>query len=318
MKLENILSRDEITQFQIVDWAYTEKLEPTSYDRYSKWVTAGHAGSLNYLTDERKQKRQSLKSVYPEAMSALVFLFSYTHSKKFQGEVKPIAKVASYTTGFDDMDYHHWVKEKLELIGERLKLKNNELEFGVSLDVHPVLERDLAHRSGLGWFGKNSMLINREFGSYTVIGSLILNTKLDTIPDRNVELDHCGTCTRCIDACPTNAIMAKERSVDTEKCISTFTIEKFKDDTPPDGYPDKSVNVFGCDICQEVCPWNNKPLMRSDSKSSKWVEFFNRDLSVIMSELESMSNKGFKTFFKSTSFERLGKKGLIKNLTKFL
>ena len=179
MKLENILSSDEIKQFQIVDWAYTEQLEPTSYDRYSKWVIAGHAGSLNYLTDERKQKRQSLKSVYSEAMSALVFLFSYTHSKKFQDEIKPIAKVASYATGFDDMDYHHWVKEKLEFIGERLKLKNNELDFGVSLDIHPVLERDLAYRSGLGWFGKNSMLINREFGSYTIIGSLILNTKLD-------------------------------------------------------------------------------------------------------------------------------------------
>ena len=181
-----------------------------------------------------------------------------------------------------------------------------------------MLERDLAQRAGLGWFGKNSMIINREFGSYQLIGSLLLNKKLE-LATKDIETDHCGTCTRCIDACPTNAIHQTERTVFSDRCISTFTIEMFKEVEPPKGYAKNSHEVFGCDICQEVCPWNRKPLKNIESiQESRLVNFFNRDLNLIISELEKMSNKGFKTFFKGTSFERVGKRGLIKNLRPYL
>ena len=186
-------------------------------------------------------------------------------------------------------------------------------DYDISLDVHPVLERDLAYRAGLGWFGKNSMLIHQNFGSYFLIGSLILHEKLD-LTQRHLETDHCGNCRRCIDACPTQAILENERTLDTKKCISTYTIEIFKEAPAPDGYPNVSNEIFGCDICQEVCPWVKKNAGETKLDSSWLVEFFDRSQGEIYNEISSLSNKEFKTKFRSTSLERLGKKGLLKNL----
>ncbi len=315
--LESISSKVLIDN-KIVTWGYTEELSPSTYKDYLKWVEDDFHGPLKYLADERKLKRENLKNVYPECESAIAFLFDYRDSKKFQLKENPKNKIASYTVGFEDMDYHFWIKEKLNTIGELLKKDHPELEFKFSLDVHPVLERDLAYRAGLGWFGKNSMIINREFGSYNLIGSLLLNKKLH-LNKNQLETDHCGTCTRCIDACPTNAILTDQRTIDSNKCISTFTIEMFKDTLPPKGYPVETQEVFGCDICQEVCPWNIKSLKNvEEAEESKLVQFFNRDLKDICTDIELMSNKQFKTFFRHTSFERVGKKGLLKNLKYYL
>lgn len=309
-----------LEESKVVDWGYTEELRPRSFDTYLKWVEDGCHGPLKYLEDERRLKRESLKEVYPECESALVFLFTYIDAKKYELEQNPKNKIASYTIGFEDQDYHFWIKEKLDILGQELSKKFEGLEYKFSLDVHPVLERDLAFRSGLGWFGKNSMLINKEHGSYTLIGSLLLNQKLD-IQTSNLEVDHCGNCTRCIDACPTNAIDPVKRTVNANHCISTFTIEMFKDVPPPKGYPVESQEVFGCDICQEVCPWNNKPLKKINAdhfEESDLVAFFNRELDPIIYDVEQMSNRQFKEFFKRTSFERVGKRGLLKNLKHYL
>ena len=312
------IKAETLTSQKIVDWGYTEELVPHTYQQYLKWVEDGFHGPLNYLGDERKLKRESLKSVFPECESALVFLFDYRDAKKFQEENPSKFKIASYTIGFNDQDYHFWIKEKLEAIAAELKITHPDLEFQISLDVHPVLERDLAQRSGLGWFGKNSMLISQEFGSYNLIGSLLLNKKFD-FKTPSIVVDHCGNCTKCISACPTNAIMGDQRTVDSSKCISTYTIELFKDATPPEGYPTDSNEVFGCDICQEVCPWNDKPMQRADGiDQSNLIEFFNRDLVEIIKELEVMSNRQYKILFTKTSFERVGKQGLVKNLKYYL
>ncbi len=312
------LLASKLSSFKIVDNAYSEELIPRTYDYYTKWVEEGMHGPLNYLADHRMDKRKSLKEVYPDCESFITFLFDYRDAKKFQLENNPTQKIASYTVGFDDQDYHYWIKEKLDFIGNYLKEKHPKLEYQISLDIHPVLERDLAQRAGLGWFGKNSMLINKSFGSYQLIGSLLLNQKLE-VASREIEVDHCGNCTRCIDACPTKAILPGRRTIDSSLCISTFTIETFKDEAAPAGYPVESQEVFGCDICQEVCPWNRKPLsVTSPLQESKLVSFFNRDLNLIIQDIESMSNKGFKTFFKHTSFERVGKRGLLKNLRPYL
>lgn len=303
---------------KVVTWGYTEELRPKTYDSFLKWVDQNYNGPLKYLEDHRKLKRESLSEVYPDCQSAIVFLFDYRDSKKFQINNNPENKIASYTVGFEDEDYHFWIKNKLILFGEKLQETQPDLEFKISLDIHPVLERDLAQRAGLGWFGKNSMIINREFGSYNLIGSLLLNQRFD-ISEQEVEPDHCGNCTRCLDACPTNAIIPGERTIDSNLCISTFTIELFKDATPPSGYPVASQEIFGCDICQEVCPWNIKSLKGVEELGeSKLVDFFNRDLLEICNEIEKMSNKQFKIFFKNTSFERVGKKGLLKNLRYYL
>ena len=308
------VSIESMSGMQIVDWAYTEELIPRTYQEYLTWVANKHNGPLKYLEDERKEKRESLKNVFPECESSLVFLFDYRAAKKFQQKNKSKFNIASYSIGFEDQDYHSWIWEKLDVIGATLKQQYPDLEYKVSLDIHPVLERDMAYRSGLGWFGKNSMLISREFGSYNLIGSLLINRKL-SLNNKEIETDHCGTCTKCIDACPTSAIHIDSRTIETSKCISTFTIELFKDAGPPAGYPTTSNEVFGCDICQEVCPWNHKTLNDiGEIQFSRIVDFFNRDLELVVSEVSRMSNKEYKTYFKNTSMQRLGKKGLLKNL----
>lgn len=317
--MKQILHLDKafLEQNKIVDYAYLQQLEPKSYDKFLNWIDKGNHGSLSYLSDHRKDLRKSLKTIFPECQSVIVFLFDYRSAKKEQLKQGPKYKVASYVSGFEDQDYHFWISERLNLIGEKLKNSHNSIEFKISLDIHPVLERDYAVQAGLGWIGKNSMLINRKFGSYTLIGSLLLNQKLETGEFNNMEVDHCGNCRKCIDACPTQAILENERTLIADKCISTYTIETFKDKETPMGFPVISNEVFGCDICQEVCPWNTKPLLQVSSQSSEWINFFNKDIGELLEKIKSMSNKEYKNFFKRTSFERLGKKGLIKNLTKY-
>jgi len=299
------LTKLELQKNQIFDWAYTEESRPKTFDYYKKWVKDNHQGPLDYLADHRKDLREDIKNFFPDFKSALVFLFDYTPSAKANIESKNF-KFASYTKGFEGFDYHYWIKEKLIEIAAKLNLQN----YSLSIDAQPVLERDLAFRAGLGWFGKNSMLISREGGSFFLISSILLSEKLN-LETNNTETDHCGNCTRCIDACPTNAIL-DNRTILAKNCISTFTIELFKDAEAPKGYPTKRGEIFGCDICQEVCPWNQKPLKRVESISE--VDF---EKKFKETDLESISNREFRRIFKGTSLERTGRVGLLKNLKKF-
>lgn len=303
---------------KIIDWAYTEESRPISFDHYIKWVSDGYAGPLKYLSDERSHIRKDLKEYYPSFQSALVFLFSYIDEKKSQQNQKENFQVASYVTGFDGIDYHYWIKEKLQLIANDLKVKDPSLEVKFSIDTQPILERDLAYRAGLGWFGKNSMLINQKHGSYFIIASLLLNKKLK-LPLKKIDSDHCGNCRACIDACPTDAIIDGKKSVDSNKCISTFTIELFKEAKPPLGYENEN-RIYGCDICQEVCPWNRKPINQSNSHFSEneISNFFKGDINEIIKKLDQMSNREFRKKFKGTPLERTGRIGILKNLKPFI
>ena len=287
---------------QIVDWAYTEEDTPITLESYREWIEKGLHGPLGYLSDHRKDLRSSISSFYPEFQSALVFLFDYTAAAKSNIEKKDY-KFAAYTKGFDGVDYHHWIRARLDEIKESLEIDNCTF----SIDAQPVLERDLAFRAGLGWFGKNSMLINKTHGSYFLISSILLDKKLN-LDKKGIEADHCGSCTRCVEACPTDAILGS-RSIDAAKCISTFTIEQFKEVDPPAGYPTDRGEIFGCDICQDVCPWNNKPLLRSEVGDTAVFEKKIKGL-----DLTSISNREFKRIFKGTSLERTGRVGILKNL----
>jgi epoxyqueuosine reductase len=266
-------------------------------------VDEGLHGELGYLADHRKDLREKISAFYPNFKSSLVFLFDYTPAAKKNNEDNDHT-FAAYTKGFDGMDYHYWIKDKLEKLTKLLDLE----EYAFSIDAQPVLERDLAFRSGLGWFGKNSMLINKTHGSFFLISAIFLDKKF-SLDSNNLETDHCGSCTRCIDACPTNAIL-DNRTIDAVKCISTFTIEHFKDDVnPPKGYPTERGEIFGCDICQDVCPWNSKPLMRSEIGNYAKFEKTFKEV-----DLENISNREFKRIFKATSLERTGRVGILKNL----
>jgi len=292
----------------VVEYGYTTEDKALSYQRYLDWINQSKAGKLTYLTDERSLKRESLKKIFPEFKSALVFLFDYPKYKFSEGNLK----IASYALSFESKDYHYVLKERLERIAKSMTKK----DFKISLDIEPVLERDLAHRAGLGWFGKNSMLINKVHGSYFLIGSILLSEELD-LETLSVETDHCGTCTKCIEVCPTNAIL-DYRTLDAAKCISTYTIEEFKDVLPPENYESVSSEIFGCDICQEVCPWNHK-LPTEHLPENFVTDFFvNKSAEKIVVKLERMSNREYKRIFYGTALARTGRIGMIKNLKAIL
>ena len=318
---------EELRSRRIVEWGHTHEDRASSYSHYVAWLARGWQGSLNYLTGNRASMRESLLHYYPSFQSALVFLFDYSREREALNGV--IAsdrsnglKMGSYALGFSGVDYHRTLREELHWVGMRLKERDDSLDFQVSLDIHPVLERDLAWRAGLGWIGKNSMLIHREHGSFVMLGSLLLNKNL--FPERKqiLETDHCGHCRACVEACPTEAIDAESRTLVAEQCISTFTIEHFKDDVPPPrDYHREHSQFFGCDICQDVCPWNGSPLPSAGGNSfqrpleKKLLAFFLlRPVKKIVEELAGMSNKGFVRFFKETVFARTGRIGLLKNL----
>jgi epoxyqueuosine reductase len=321
VKFENTILKD----LGVVDFAYTEESKALSFDKYQKWIFNKNHGPLSYLEGERGEKRQDLKLFWPEFESALVFLFSYKETKKtLINETQNKLQVASYTLGFEGFDYHHILSEKLKTIAAELQKKNPLLKSQISLDVHPVLERDLALRSGLGWVGKNSMLISRKEGSYFIIASLLLNQKFD-IPIKKMETDHCGQCTRCIDACPTNAIDGASRTIRSQDCISTFTIEEMKLDAIPSIKMQlSSGNVFGCDICQDVCPWNKKLLtnvlmQKFSTLQNVILDYFcKQDPIQLAEELKNISGRNFRKKFSHTSFERSGKNGILKNIIFYL
>jgi epoxyqueuosine reductase len=252
----------------------------------------------------------------------LVFLFDYKNVSPNLIS-KDSQKIARYTLGFEGLDYHLVLKKELGDLGKKLASEYPDLKFVLSLDIHPVLERDLAYRAGLGWFGKNSMMISKNQGSYFIIGSLLFNQSFNISP-KSLESDHCGTCTACLDACPTDAIDGQNRTVIADKCISTFTIELFKDAEAPIGLDKSGKWIFGCDICQEVCPWNKKMEVKENisvelSPMQKELKnfFLDRPLKEIAAELEGMSNSAFQKKFKETPMSRTGRVGLLKNLKQY-
>ncbi len=308
----------------VVDWGYTEDLSPISYEHYLQWLEDGHHGSLSYLCDERAEKRKHLQEVFPACQSAVVFLFSYAE-KKYAVEQEKLgeAKIAGYVTSFAGVDYHFLLRQHLETIATSLQQHYPSLVAKPSLDVLPVLERDLAVRAGLGWFGKNSMLIHRREGSFTMIGALLLDQKLD-LPERPLEVDHCGQCRACVEACPTIAIDEKTRTLKADLCVSTYTIEVFKDAPAPKGYEDMQ-EIFGCDICQDVCPWN-KHWLRERLKKSPLPQFDWAGLEMVRdtflvgtfkdvaARITQLGVREFKRLFAATPLARTGRNGMLKNL----
>ena len=317
MKSSPVLDNEFLKSLGVLDWGYTEESIPRTLSEYEAWTEKDFHGPLNYLNDYRKDLRRDLRNVFPEFQSALVFLFSYQETKKWMLENNQHS-VAAYTLGFEGEDYHRALKDRLTKITEKLDIEN--LKTFLTIDAQPVLERDLAYRAGLGWFGKNSMLISRKEGSYFIIGSILLN---QTLPmDHPIyDVDHCGQCTACIDACPTNAINVETRTLEASKCISTFTIEIMKEAEAPAGFDKSRGEIFGCDICQDVCPWNRKPLGRITSSLKLQDKFlfikdwlFDLPREKLKSMIAADSNRGFRKKLFGTAFDRPGKEGWLKNL----
>jgi epoxyqueuosine reductase len=224
---------------------------PPHMEVYRRWLAQGHHAGMQYMASERAiSHRENPRIILPECKSILVTGTLYLTQETQNHEDNARARVASYALG---EDYHLILTERLmRLVGSLEARLGESFPHRTYTDTGPLLEREFAQRSGLGWIGKNSCLIHPKKGSYFLLAEVMLG--LELIPDQPFTSDHCGNCTRCIDACPTDCILPN-RTIDSSRCISYLTIEE-KGTIPPELRSDLGKWLFGCDICQQVCPWN--------------------------------------------------------------
>ena len=258
--------------FHTAGFAKAEKMEPEA-QRLEKWLNQGKHGQMNYMANHF-EKRIDPSKLVPGAKTVISLLYNYHNPEKQKDASSP--KISQYAYG---KDYHFVVRQRLRDLLEKIRSEIGPVEGRCFVDSAPVLERDWARRSGTGWVGKNTLLITPKQGSYFFLAELIID--LELIYDHPIK-DYCGRCTKCIDACPTEAISPEGYVVDGSKCISYFTIEL--KEALPVAYQDKFENwMFGCDICQEVCPWNrfakkhDEPAFEPHSdllemKKEDWIE----------------------------------------------
>ena len=282
--------------------AKAEKLNDEAR-RLESWLNKGFNGSMSYMNNYFDLRIDPSKLV-PGAKSVITLLLNYFPAEQQKTGVPRISK---YAYG---KDYHEVIREKLKSFLQTLQQNIGEINGRGFTDSAPVLERSWAVKSGLGWVGKNGNLITKNQGSFFFIATLITDLELE--PDDLFTKDYCGTCTKCIDSCPTEAILPN-KVIDGSKCISYFTIE-LKDLLIPTDMKDKfENNMFGCDICQDVCPWNRF------SKPTNEAEFtpLNEVLNFSKKDWEELTEESFKIIFRKSPLKRSKFEGIKRNL-KFL
>lgn len=269
-------------------------------DAFDDWVARGYAGEMDYLPRGAEKRRDSRLPV-PGTASAIVVGLDY-------GGRAPSGPVARYARGDD---YHDVMLGKLEALREWLESEICRPVKGKSyVDTGPILERDLARRAGLGWFGKNTNLVNPRIGSFFFIGALLVD--LDLAPDTPFEADRCGTCTRCLDACPTDAFV-EPRMLDATRCISYLTIE-LKGAIPEDLRAQMGTHIYGCDVCQDVCPYNVKFARELQEPAfAPRADVGKRDARSLARELLAMDDEAFRTAFRKSPIKRAKRRGLARN-----
>ena len=266
--------------------------------RLEKWLKKSMHGEMKYM-ENYFDKRLDPTRLVEDAKSVISLSYNY-YPKNFQNN--DLTKVSKYAYG---KDYHHVIRDKLKLLLEFIKEEIGDVYGRVFVDSAPILEKAWAEKSGIGWIGKNSNLITKQVGSFYFLAELIIDIELEY---DSKEFDHCGDCTACIDACPTEAIV-EPYVVDGSKCISYFTIE-LKDNIPND-YKGKFDNwVFGCDICQDVCPWNKFSKAHSEPLFDPKSEFV--DMS--KDEWYEITEETFNKVFDNSALKRTGYNGLKRNL----
>lgn len=266
-------------------------------ENYVKWLSLGYHASMDYL-ERNLDRRKDIRLIMPEVRSIIVFAHSYFTKISHSNEN---FKVSRYAWG---NDYHKVLFKKIKQVTKIIKDNVIDLKYKIYVDTGPLLEKQLAVLAGIGWQGKNSLVLSKELGSYFFIGVLLTN--VDFEPDPVVE-NHCGTCRRCIDACPTKAIV-EPKVIDSRKCISFWTIEKKVDENIP---RDIDLNgwIFGCDICQEVCPWNKRARITSETQFYPFRFGTNIDEALI----KNLSVETFLEFTKNSPLRRSKFVGFMKN-----
>lgn len=264
------------------------------------WLQLRAHGKMSYM-ENHFDKRLDPSKLVPGAKSVVSLMYNYYPTRDFANENPDHYKLAKYAYG---EDYHHVIKDKLKNLVDDLKTEVGEIEGRVFVDSAPVMERQWAEKSGLGWIGKNTLLINKNSGSFFFLAELIIDLELE--PDGPIK-DYCGTCTRCIDACPTDAITPYE--LNASQCISYLTIE-LKESIPEEFKGKMEGWAFGCDICQDVCPWNrfSKPNQEEAFQPSKaLLELFNKNW-------QDLTEEVFAQVFRKSAVKRTKFEGLKRNL----
>lgn len=268
--------------------------------RLENWLNKGMHGTMQYMEDHFDLRIDPSKLV-PGARSVITLLFNY-----FPAQQQPpgVPKISKYALG---NDYHEVIRTKLKLFLQKIKDQVGEISGRGFVDSAPVLERSWAQNAGIGWVGKNGNLISKQGGSFFFIATLITDLELEY--DTPFIKDHCGTCTKCIDACPTEAILP-DKVVDGSKCISYFTIE-LKEALIPGSMKGKFDNwMFGCDVCQDVCPWNRfaKPTHELNFTPLPQVLHFTKN------DWEELTEESFKAIFRNSPLRRSKYQGIKRNL----
>jgi epoxyqueuosine reductase len=273
------------------------------FDRFRQWLDRGYAGEMDYLHEQAEPRRHP-QSILPDVRSVVMLAITYgdpeTPGPRSAGVSQLTGRVAKYAQG---ADYHKDLWGRLNALSAWLDTEvPGSRSHGVT-DTAPILERDFARRAGLGWIGKNTMLLNMRRGSFFLLAAFLTNLELE--PDSVDEVGHCGTCTKCLDACPTQAF-PEPGVLDARRCISYLTIE-LKSAIPDELRPGVGDWLFGCDVCQDVCPWNHRP------NSSPGLPH-RPDLAAIDPvELLSLSPEELRRRFKGTSLRRANWRGLLRN-----
>ena len=303
--------------FERVGVAPAKHPEMRELEKFSVWVDSGYAGEMDYLkrrNESGEYQRSSLDQAIPWAKSVIVAAMNYNSSAP--KSIEPAASTQGWISRYahSPRDYHDTVLGALcrveSALVEHLR-ETKEVTTRSYVDTGPVLERVYAKYSGIGWVGKNTCIINQQLGSWIFLGVIVTSLDLsEFVADEGLEIapDRCGSCTRCIEACPTDAIVAPQQ-LDASRCIAYFTIEK-RGAIPEDMREKIGRHIFGCDICQDVCPWNRKAPVSASSDFQPHESLVNPDLK----RLARISPQEFRQRFRRSPISRAKYSGLMRNI----
>jgi len=278
-----------------------------SFSRLEAWLENSFEASMAWMKrPDALEKRENIERLFPGAKTVVSLAFPYATDASY--DEKEMAGIARYARG---EDYHDFLPARLRELLAWIQ-SQTPCEGKVCVDTAPVLEREWAVRAGIGWIGKNTLLMGRNFGSYVLLGELVLDIELP--PDAPHLEQFCGSCTRCMDACPTDALVAP-RVLDSNRCIAFHTIENKK--LAPKNLREKFGEwVFGCDICQQVCPWNEKAAR--DGHFSPEAELFSRPEMPTLEEWTTLDQTEFSRRLKNSPIKRTKRRGMRRNAARAL